>query len=135
MTLDWLNILVGAAGILAVQSASSGFPFLSRFAKNNPAAAPAVNAIEGVVTQVANVVKPGTVTVSPSQTQIQPLNTGLAPLLTLLGGALSHINDLTTLQSYLTQLHLTPLPATATTPTDDVSARLAKLEATLLPKA
>lgn len=131
MALDWMSIAAGAGAILVVQSVSSGFPLLSWLKKKRPGAAPLVDAVEGELTNVAKVVGPSIVT--PLQ-PVQP-QTGLAPLLSMLAAASSHINDLQTLQSYLTQLHLTPLPATVTQPVAtqptlaDIAARLAKLEA------
>lgn len=130
MALDWMSIAAGAGAVLVTQSVSSGFPLLSWFKKRRPGAAPLVDAVEGQLTNAAKVVNPAIVVPQPVQPQ-----TGLAPLLSMLAAASSHINDLQTLQSYLTQLHLTPLPATVTQPAPaqptlaDLAARLAKLEA------
>lgn len=106
MAFDWASLLVGGGAVLAVQSVSSGFPVLSWLKGKYPKTAPLVNAAEAELTQVAKAVNP---TVAPPQQGVQPL-------LDLLGGALSHISQLQTLQSYLTQLHLTQLPTTVPQP-------------------
>jgi len=99
MTLDWMQLALGAGGLLLLQGVKDGFPLLNWFKGRFPATAPAVNAAEAAATVAAPAIK-----------------SRLQPLLDILDGAMSHINDLQTLQAYLTALHLTPLPTTVTTP-------------------